>query len=114
MINKIEIVRGTTNPFSITVHDESGAIYALGSDEKIVFGVKRDPNDADFVVLKTAEFEADEGVFVVTLVPEDTLDLPCGTYYYDVGLQSGAHYFNIIKFSKFELVPNITRRGCVE
>ena len=113
MINKIKIVRGTTNTFIITVNDESGAAYQLVGDEKIVFGVKRDPNDAEFALLKTATFAESDGVYSVTLVPEDTKDLNCINYSYDVSLQSGANFFNIIEPSPFIITPNITAPGVV-
>lgn len=114
MINKIKIVRGTTNVFNITINDESGAVYEAESNEKLIFGVKRDPDDTEFVLLKTASFVASDGVYSVTLAPEDTIDLKCIDYYYDVALQSGANYFNVIEPSPFVIMPNITARGCAE
>ena len=114
MVNKIKIVRGTTNVFNITVNDESGAVYQLNSGEKIVFGVKCDTDDAEFTLLKTANFVADEGVYTVTITPEDTVNLRCDDYIYDVGLQSGANFFSVIEPSPFIVEPNVTCRGCAD
>lgn len=113
MINKIKIVRGTTNIFNITINDESGAVYELTDGDKIVFGVKRDPDDTEFVLLKTASFVESEGVYSVTLAPEDTIDLKCVDYFYDVSLQSGDNFFNVIEPSPFTITPNITAPGVV-
>ena len=113
MINKIKIVRGTTNIFNITINDESGAVYELTGSDKIVFGVKRDPEDTEFVLLKTADFVESNGVYSVTLTPEDTINLKCVNYSYDVSLQSGANFFNVIEPSPFVIIPNITAPGVV-
>lgn len=114
MVNKVKIVRGTTNVLNITINDETGAVYTLADGEKIVFGVKCDHDDAEFTLLKTASFVADEGVYAVTLTPEDTADLTCGDYVYDVALQSGGNFFNVIEPSPFIIEPNVTTRGCAD
>ena len=111
MINKIKIVRGTTNVFNITINDETGTVYKLTGDEKIIFGVKRDPNDTDFALLKSASFVESDGVYSITLAPEDTANLMSVNYSYDVSLQSGANFFNIIEPSPFVIIPNITAPG---
>lgn len=114
MVNKVTIVRGTTNVLNITVNDENGAVYTLADGEKIVFGVKCDHDEADFTLLKTASFVEDEGVYAVTLTPDDTAGLTCGDYVYDVALQSGANFFNVIEPSPFIIEPNVTTRGCAD
>lgn len=105
------IVRGTTNEFSVSIIDESsGDKYELQSGEVVRFGVKKSPNDATYIVSKTITTADSEGDFPFTLTPNDTINLPFGSYYYDVGLQSGDDYYNIIPASSFELVYNITKR----
>lgn len=110
MANKIEIVRGTTNRFSITVTDANDALYNLASGEKLVFGIKRKRSDIDCLVVKTVT-SGNNGVYTIDLEPEDTEALDYGTHFYDVGLLSGEDYFNIIKPSTFEIVANVTKRG---
>lgn len=111
MAQTIEIVRGTTNTFQISVLDASGAPYNLGSAEKIVFGLKKEVKDEALLVVKVAEILA-EGLFQVTLCPEDTCELDYGHYHYDVGLDDGVNFFNIIQDSPFIIVTNVTFRGC--
>lgn len=110
MANKIEIVRGTTNRFSITVTDANDALYELAEGEKLVFGIKRKRSDLDCLVVKTVEVGSG-GVYTIDIDPEDTEELEYGTHYYDVGLLSGESYFNIIEPSTFEIVANVTKRG---
>ena len=112
MVEKIRIVRGTTNIFGIVVNDENGAIYELVDGEKVVFGVKRDTDDADFIIRKEAVFSEADGAYVVTITPDDTIGCVCGSHVYDVGLEAGANYFSIIEPSPFEILPNVTYRGC--
>lgn len=38
----------------------------------------------------------------------------CEKYVYDVALQSGANFFNLIKASPFIISPNVTKRGCAD
>lgn len=112
MAQKIEIVRGTTNPFQISVTDAAGNSYVPESGEKLVFGVKRKPTDTVLVFAKVGEVIG-EGLFSVKLKPEDTAEIECGKYYFDVGMDNGTDFFNIIKSSPLEIIPNITSRGCV-
>lgn len=112
MPQRIQIVRGTTNTFEISVVDSAGGAYVLGSNERVVFGVKADPKDRELIITKTAEVKH-EGLFQVVLDPEDTADLDFGRYWYDVGLDNGTMFFNIIKPSPFVISENVTFRGCV-
>ena len=113
MLNRLEIVRGTTNTFQIEVVDVNGTAYNLGSNERIIFGVKEKAEDEELIFQQTAEVVG-EGLFKVRLAPEITEGLKCGKYSYDVGLQKGADYFNIIEPSTFVIVPNVTFRGCAD
>lgn len=113
MKQPIEIVRGTTNVFQINLTDANGAPYNLGSNEKIVFGIKKNPEAAELLLVKTAEILY-EGMYSVKLCPEDTAALHCTKYSYDVGLDTGTDFFNIIEPSPFNIVANVTARGCHE
>lgn len=111
MTQKIEIIRGTSNTMRLTVEDSGGNLYNLGSNEKIVFGVKQRPEDPGRVITKTASILG-EGLFEVCLCPEDTGGLAPGKYVYDVGLDNGTDFFNVIEYSPFILIPNVTEKGC--
>ena len=111
MAQTIEIVRGSTNTLRVSVLDATGLPYNLGSGEKVVFGVKKEKEDEDLLITRVAEILY-EGMYSIRLVPEDSMDLEPGLYYYDVGLESGTDFFPIIKPSPFLIEPNVTRRGC--
>ena len=111
MVQRVQMVRGTTQSFEITITDAEYAPFKLAAGEKILFGVKRKPDDAEYIFLKKIYNGSREGVFNVTVYPEDTADIAPGRYYYDVGAQIGADYYNVIKPSPFDVLSNITKWG---
>lgn len=114
MKQPISIVRGTNQTINIRLRSASGGQYVLQDGEVIRFGVKKDPNNKSYLLSKeigAAELENDS--YVLLLTPADTEKMAFGCYYYDVGLQSGASYFNVIECSSFDVKYNITERRMV-
>lgn len=113
MQTDVEIVRGTTNTFEITLTNANGEPYILGSGEKLLFGVKKNHSDKEYIFVKTVRnCDDDNGKYTVTIHPEDTELCECCKYYYDVAVQSGDNFFNVIEASFFHIRKNITCRGC--
>lgn len=108
----IEIVRGTTNTFSISVFNDEGEPYDLQSGETLIFGIKKDPRELTNLIQKTVA-EGTGGVYIVELTPDDTADVPFGKYFYDVSVKSGADFFNVIETSVFDIKKNVTKWGDV-
>lgn len=111
MRQPVAMIRGTTHILNISLSDSSNGSYALPAGEVLRFGVKKRPADRVYLIKKeltSANYE--NGVYVLILSPSDTEDLPFGRYYYDVGLQNGASYFNVIECSEFDILYNITER----
>lgn len=114
MAQGIEIVRGTTNTLEINVVDADGVAYTAPSTAKIIFGVKKKASDDAPLFVKVATIAGAAGQYQVTLDPADTEALEFGRYLYDVGLQSGATFHNIIPPAPFEIVANVTKWGCAD
>lgn len=112
MAQRIEIVRGTSNTFQVFVTDPTGLPYNLGSGEKLVFGIKKEKEDETPIFQITAEIIG-EGMFNVVLAPEHTENLDGGKYWYDVAVDDGTKFYNVIKANEFKIIPNITKRGAV-
>lgn len=110
MEHKIKIVRGTTEPIPIALRKRDGTAYALASGEVVVFGVKKKCEDEACLILKTIT-SLINGVGEIALTPDDTADLTCGKYVYDVGLKSGANFYNVIPASDFVITENVTKWG---
>ncbi len=89
--NIIVMNRGDTYEFDLTIVDESSADgrYRLVGDDTIYFGLM-DPGQPFEVALVRKKYTAadtDEmGNLVITIEPEDTLDLYPGKYFYAVKL----------------------------
>jgi hypothetical protein len=107
----VEIVRGTTNTFEITVTNANGEPYILGSNEKLLFGVKKSHTDTKYIFVKTVR-TGENGVYTVTIYPEDTEKCECCKHFYDVAVQSGDNFFNVIEASFFHVRKNVTCWGC--
>lgn len=111
MEQAIEIVRGTTNTFHITVTDASGGLYTPKSGDVLVFGIKKDPKKETELLVKKIISIAAAGTYAFTIDHNDTANLPVGQYWYDVGLQSGGRYLNVIEPSPFFVAANVTKWG---
>ncbi len=111
MKQPISIIRGTTNSFSISIKNEDGTDYVLSDGETVRFGVKQNVDSSEYKILKEiTQSNSDVDEIQFTIEPSDTENLRIGNYHYDVGLQSGSQYFNIIEFSDFIVCSNITKK----
>lgn len=109
MGTSVDVVRGTTNTFRISIRQKSNTPYVMSEGEILRFGVKEDIKKTKYVLKKEVDYTAyDEGDYLITLLPEDTLSLEYKKYWYDIGLQSDNNYYIIIECSPFNLIPNIT------
>ena len=112
MKQPISMIRGTTQPISIVVKATDGSNYVLADGEILRFGVKKkfdNPSGAYLIEKEmTSANLSESGAYILTLVPSDTEPLDFGTYYFDIGLQSGSNYYNVIECSKFNIEYNIT------
>lgn len=108
---EIEIVRGTSNTFKVSLTYPGGIAYTPKTGDMAVFGVKHQTNDKTLLIVKRAPVKTD-GSAEILLDPEDTECLCCGKYVYDVSLESGEDFINAIKESPFRILSNVTFRGC--
>ena len=110
---KITVERGKSYGFALNITDvETEEQYALESVEILRFGVKSQTGDPNYLILKEdTSADADTGGrYPIFINPADTINLPVGTYHYDVGLQSGDDYWPIINWSDFVIGPNATTK----
>lgn len=106
--NVLSVVRGTTSTIRIDVTDANGTPYALGTGEVLRFGVKRNAASTEYLIRK--DITSGTGSYLVTLTPEDTAGLAITQYLFDVGLQSGENYYNVIPATVFDVQANITKK----
>ena len=110
-MQNFEMVRGTTHSVAIELSDENGAIYTLADGDVLRFGVKQTHNSTQYIIEKElTSADLQDGAYVLALRPADTENLPCGRYCYDIGLQIGEEYYNVVPCSDFVLHHNVTCR----
>lgn len=113
MDRTIKIIRGTTNSFEIALKNEEGNFYMMQPGDVLRFGVKTRASLNTYELLKemTAADINDAGdAYVLQLDPADTENMDFRRYCYDIGLQTGGAYFNVIPCSDFIVHHNITKR----
>ena len=107
----ISMVRGDTLALSISgIKNTDGTEYTLKSTDVVYLDVKKYATDKTAVFRKSVTAaEYVDGALPITILPEDTVDLPCGDYYFDVRLfMDDDNIYTIIPQSKFRIVQNIT------
>lgn len=110
MAKKIELVRGSSKVIVIEVTDETGTPYTLEDGDRLLFGVKRNVEEDEYVIFKDIT-QTEDGIYRVALKPADTIALEYGRYVYDVGLEKGEDYYPVIDASAFVISPNVTKWG---
>ena len=129
MSQPLVVTRGNTKRIAVSVHNQDGQPYVVSGDEKLIFGVKKDPINKDFtkysivennetvikdfiIILTRDDYEANLGKYVTCIKPYMTADLPFGEYWYDIGLHTGVDdYYPIVECSPFVVTQNVTSRG---
>ena len=106
----INMVRGTTRTFAVYLTNEDKEPYVLPDGAKVVFGVKKNPENEEYLIFKTVT-SVTNGVCEVNFAPADTINLPFGRYFYDVSVESGADFYNAIEADEFWIRKNITKWG---
>lgn len=92
--NKIVMFLGNSETFELEVTDENDAVVPI-TDAEIIFSVKADFDDESYIFQRKNSFaggndsqikitDGANGLAEIYLVPENTADLPAGTYVYDV------------------------------
>ena len=107
----ISMVRGDTLALSISgIKNTDGTEYTLKSTDVVYLDVKKYATDKTAVFRKSVTAaEYVDGALPITILPEDTVDLPCGDYYFDVRLfMDDDNIYTIIPMSKFRIVQNVT------
>lgn len=115
--NRISITRGDSAQITLAIRDRvTGKLFVPGPDDRLTFTVKRELSDEAPLVVKTLDngIVRREQECILLLVPEDTAQLPFGTYRYDVELVLVSGYTDtVIPPSPFIVTGEVTAHGTI-
>lgn len=101
--NKITLTRGDTAILKLSLKDAFDKDVALLPDDKVLLTIKKTPDDNKVIlqiVMNNNQFE---------IVPEDTRNLPYGTYYYDVQVNmANGDVYTVIPPAHFVVDKEVT------
>lgn len=83
----IHLTRGDNADIIVTIRDLNGDIYELQTGDKLVFTMKINCNTEDVIIHKDITSDS-----IISILHNDTKDLPYGTYKFDVQLTTAGGY----------------------
>lgn len=103
----LKIPRGRTFSLTIGLTDSDGNNYTLKSDEKLIFGVKLNPESTEYTIRKelTSADNVDGGYLLTMSATE--LDVQAVNYKYDVALKTADGLYAVIGCSDFEITESV-------
>jgi hypothetical protein len=114
--NSVQVIRGTSKTFELTVTDEAGGVVNL-TGSRIIMTVKRELTDSNAVIQKDSQVgvsqvelsEPKAGKAKIYFDPPDTQTLDVREYVFDVWviLASGKRYA-VVPPSILEIVSGVT------
>lgn len=103
--SRISLTRGDSAEIQVDiVNTVSGSPYEVGANDRLFFTVRKFASKSVPVVIEKVL----TGSNIFHVAPEDTADLPTGTYKYDVELRSGADVYTVVPCSDFVLTQEVT------
>lgn len=108
-MKSIVMYRGTTLEQPILLSN-----YQVIEDsvDEFLFGIKKSYDDKNYVLSKKLSYNAIGQGIVIMLTPNETKDIVCGNYIYDIGLKRTINgieeYHIIVPPSHFVIKPTVT------
>ena len=107
----LSVTRGRSMIFSFDASSEDESEqFVFTTGDILRFGIKKRYLDSNCLIVKTAQISEPSNTVSFYLSPDDTIDLAIGDYYYDIGLERGTEYYDVIKYNPFTILPNITKK----
>ena len=108
--NTFFLTRGDTARFNVTLTRDNGrTAYELMELDRVVFTIKAQYTDTEFVVQKQGVIDDDnKNVVHFSLDPEDTEGLDFGVYDYDIELTLANGDVCTVVVGTFELTKEVT------
>lgn len=102
--NRLIITRGDTATMQIALETQDGKIVPLEIGDQLTLSVKKTAKDVSPLIQLTAD---ETGQFCIS--PDDTDNLACGVYLYDIQLTREGNIYTVIPTNYIEIKEEITR-----
>lgn len=110
----LEFTRGDTKVFKFRLRDRQKQPLNLTSTDKLYLTAKKDANSNAVLFQKTIgngiELKED-GYYHVTINPDDTNQLPYGSYGYDIQVKTGTGKVTTLIVATITLTEEYTHKG---
>lgn len=100
--NAIQLTRGDTGVFTISLKNPDGTAYTPVSGDKVRFHMARTPG-GKLLVDKEIPIASME----LTILPKETKELPFGEYWYDIEFTDRTGKVSTVVIGKFELTKEV-------
>ena len=110
-MSRIILMRGDTHQLKFCRLDNNGDPI-LSPADKLYFTVKKNIDSRTPVLQKTIsdmEFDSQTGYYTFVIEPEDTDNLTCSTYAYDIEVVVGDNYKRTISEGEIIIKADVTR-----
>lgn len=115
ILNRIHLTRGDSAEIILTIRNRvTGNAFIVGEGDRLTFTLKRFITDKTPVLEKTTGqgIRRETDCCVLVFYPEDTQQLPCGRYIYDIELvRKNGFTDTIIPARDFFLERDVTKHG---
>lgn len=102
------MIRGDTESIVITCETLEKAPRPFVKGERLTLTIKTS-TDTEWVILRKVAEHFEDGAAIIPISHEDTKNLKCKVYVYDLQLiDEAGSFITIIPPSKFELLPEVT------
>lgn len=100
----VTLTRGDCANLIVVITDMDGETYVLREGDKLLFTVKSNCNTETILIQKDISSNSR-----ISIVHDDTKNLPYASYYYDVQLTtSGGSVYTVLGPNRFNIVQEVT------
>ena len=111
---ELTLIRGDTYKLVFSLFDANKKPIVLSSEDKCYFTVKKDFSHEDCVFQKRngdgISYSPQTGLYTISLTQDDTCDLHCGSYRYDIKVKLGEEIVKTLLRGTLALTTNATHR----
>ena len=111
---ELNVIRGDTYNFTFSLSDGKGQPLVLAERDKCYFTVKKEYTCDEYEFQKRygegITYIAETGLYEIKLESNDTCDMKCGSYKFDIKIKIG-NFVKTILLGTLNLKNNATHRG---